>query len=96
MTEQEYLKKKPELDRQYKLIDDKMDELGFSEYHDGSGDFGKRRLGNIVIWIMDMVPEYWDNEYPDNQFLFRGKTNKQDKWITSAEDLVDLIKAVRE
>jgi len=84
MTEEEYLKRKPELDRQYKIIDDEMDRQKFTEYKDGAGDFGKRRFidddnRGFEVMIMDMVPEYWDNSYPDHQFY--GMTKDARKWV---------------
>lgn len=104
MTEEEYLKRKPEIEAQYKLIDDKMDELGFGGYNDGSGDFGTRRycksgpdtpaVDGEMVWvvmIMDMYQEYWTNEYPDAQFY--GKTNHPLQWvdIETPEELVAFI-----
>ena len=85
-----------EMDRIYKDIDDYMDELGFTPYRDGSGDFGKRRWFDpktpdvFEVWIMDAQPDYWTNEYPDGIFL--GKSDKSsDEWITSKDQLLAWI-----
>jgi len=105
MTEEVYLKKKPELDAQYKLLDDKMDELGFSAYQDGTGDYGIRRYcksgygngppvidGELVweIMIIDMYEDYF-GEYPETQFW--GLTLKANEWVDleTVEDLTSFI-----
>jgi len=95
MTKEEYFDRKDELGKQYKLIDDEMDKIGFGEYNDGSGDFGTRRLykeGDRLVFeimIMDMCQEYWTNEYPDNQFY--GLKHRHNNDFTSVE-----IKSVKD
>ena len=48
MTEQQYkiLIYHGILDKEYKLIDKILNVLGYSEYQDGTGDYGVRRLIN--------------------------------------------------
>lgn len=35
------------------LTDKMLDKLGFTEYHDGSGDSGDRRFGKYKLWSID-------------------------------------------
>ena len=63
------------LKEQYKELMAAMDELGFSEYQDGAGDFGERRFRRTVgkdillfnVFVMDMEEDYY-GDTPENQF----------------------------
>lgn len=88
MTEHEFLEKKDSLNNQYEDIDNKMDELGYQDYNDISGDVGIRRLykDNILVsqvFVHDMVPNYM-GDYPDFQFYEK----ERDIYINSVDDLV--------
>lgn len=74
-----------------------LDVLGFSEYQDGSGDYGYRALrkdNKIVckVIIMDMVPDYWTDELPEFEYIY----NKDDVYIPieSEENLKILIENI--
>ena len=79
MTEQQYkvLISHGILDKEYEVIDKILDILGYSEYQDGTGDYGVRRLinnqGTLIseVVINDMCAIR--GEYPDCQFYDRVK-----------------------
>jgi len=79
MTEQQYKKLTYHgiLDKEYEVIDKILNVLGYSEYQDGTGDYGVRRLinnqGTLIseVVINDMCAIR--GEYPDFQFYDRVK-----------------------
>jgi hypothetical protein len=79
MTERQYkiLTYHGILDKEYEIIDKILDIMGYSEYQDGTGDYGVRRLrnnqGDLISEVLINDMHAIRGEYPDFQFYDRVK-----------------------